>query len=439
MNALETLIGQFQERPLPDLTTRDIVLPEVPNTASVLVGMRRSGKTYLLFQEMKRLVESGVDKRRMLYLNLEDDRLGRPTLETLSEALETFYRHEPQAREAGAFLFFDEIQVVDGWSRFARRVLDTEEARLFVSGSSAKLLSTEVATEFRGRGAAVEVLPFSFQESARHVGIAFGDEPVGPRRRSLLEAHLDRYLEVGGFPAVQGLEYPERVRTLQDYVELVVVRDVIERHGGASPSSARWFALSLLRQTGSLFSVNKTYQSMRSLGIEVGKNTLHALLDHLTDAYLVSPVSAFRVSHSERVRLPRKIYAIDPGLALAVSVAAAENVGARLETAVYVELRRRLGRLRDGAISYYVTQSGHEVDFVIGDVEAGTSRELVQVCAEPGSEATLLRETRALGEAMSELGLGSATMVSLRAEDSIGIGPGTVEIVPAWKWFAGIT
>ncbi len=436
MSAIETLIGEFYERPLPAFTPRDIVMPELPNAAKVLIGMRRSGKTYLLFQEMDRIIESGVDKHHILYLNLEDDRLEQPSLATLDEALETFYRIHPDARSEGAYLFFDEIQVVPDWSRFARRVLDTEEAQLYLTGSSAKLLSTEVATEFRGRGSAVEVLPFSYRESARHAGESIPEVPVGSRVRSRLEAHMVDYLQVGGFPAVQDLGFAERVRTLQDYVELVVVRDVIERHGGASPQASRWFALSLLRQSGSLFSVNKTYNTMRSQGIEIGKNSLHALLGHLSDAYLVATVSVFKVSHAERLRAPRKIYAIDPGLAFATSVVAAENVGARLETAVYLEIRRRMGRLREGSISYYVTNGGHEVDFVVGDSGAGEPRQLVQVCADPTDAQTKEREVRALAEAMDELGLAQAAVVTLHTEESVEVPAGMIEFVPAWKWLA---
>lgn len=438
MPTVDALIAEFQERPLPEYTPRDLRLPDIRDMAAVAIGMRRSGKTYLLFQEIDRLMAEGVAKRRILYINLEDDRLGQTTLETLDRILQAYYRFAPEAREQGAFLFFDEIQTVPGWSRFARRVLDTEAARLYLSGSSAKLLSTEVATEFRGRGASVEVLPFSFAESARHSGIDVPSSTPGPRLRSKLEAHFRRYLEAGGFPALQDVEYGERIRTLQDYVELVVVRDVVERHGLTNLSAARSFALSLIRATGGLFSVNKTYRILRSQGVEVGKNTLHALLDHLADAYLVFPVSIFRVSHHERRRLPRKIYAVDPGLALATSVAAAQNVGARLETAVHVELRRRLGRLREGTLSYHLTARGHEVDFVVGDVETGHARELIQVCADLSDESTLERETRALAEGMRELGLRTSTIVTLTRDAEIQTPEGAVRIIPAWRWMLGL-
>ena len=437
MDLIETLIGDFHERPLPALTEREIVLPTVPDKAVVVIGMRRSGKTFTLFQEMERLLRDGLDKRHILYLNLEDDRLGEPDLSTLDRVLETYYRMNPEARSSGAHLFFDEIQTVEGWARFGRRVLDTESARLFVSGSSAKLLSTEVSTEFRGRGYAVEVLPFSFRESVRHAEIELPASTPGARKRSQLENHLRSYLEVGGFPEVQGLDVRVRIQILQDYVELVLLRDVIERHRITNVPATRAFAAGLLQNTGNLFSVNKAYRDMKSRGIDVGKDTLYGLLDILEDSYLAFNVSVFRSSHRARQAVPKKVYAVDPGLALAVSHVAAEDLGARLETAVYLELRRRFGRAREGTISYYVTSSGREVDFVMGDPEVSVGRSLFQVCADISDEETRDREVRGLREAMAELGLREATIVTLDTSEELTVDEGVIQITPAWAWMSG--
>ena len=197
---------------------------------------------------------------------------------------------DPSAREQGAFLFFDGIQAVPGWSRFLRRVLDAERVRVYVSGSSAKLLSREVSTELRGRGHAVEMLPFSFGETVRHAGVALPSSLPGAQMRSRLEALFSRYLDVGGFPAVQELDEPTRVQTLQDYVELVLLRDIIERHRMSNVVAARSFVRAVLQSSARLFTVNKTHHALRSQGIEVGKDTLHALLGHLEDAFLAFAV-----------------------------------------------------------------------------------------------------------------------------------------------------
>jgi predicted AAA+ superfamily ATPase len=434
---LKPLVAGWLERPLPELTRRDVSMPEVPGKADVVIGMRRSGKTYALYQEMHRLVAAGVPRRHILHVNLEDDRLQAVDATVLGEILEVFYSQSPDARTSGAYLFFDEVQVVPGWSRFARRVLDTESARLFVSGSSAKMLSTEVATEFRGRGFAVELLPFSFRESLRHAGVEAPVTEPGPSRRSDLEARFNDYLRCGGFPEAQGLEPDKRIQLLQDYVELVLVRDVVERHDRANVAAVRAFAGALLRSSGKTLSVNRLYRDLRSRGIAVGKDSLYLLVDDLADAFLAFPVEVFRISQRAREVTPKKAYAIDPGLAYAVSHALAEDVGARLETAVYLECRRRLGRVRHGAISYYVTKRGHEVDFVLGSVDEPYVAELVQVCASLDSPQTRARELRGLEEAMTELEVDRATIVTLREAESLTTGAGTVDVVPAWRWFLG--
>ena len=435
MFPIEDLIADAQTRALPSFTRRDLTMTASPGQARVLIGMRRVGKTFACFQEMDRLVRSGVDRRRILYLNLEDDRLGLPTPDLLGTLLDTFARMYPAAREDGAFLFLDEIQAVPGWARFARRVLDTERVRLHITGSSAKMLSTDVATEFRGRGLAVDVWPFSFGEFARHLGEAAADaRHPGAADRSKLEALFLRYLRTGGFPGVAAMDERERVQTLQDYVELVVVRDTVERHRLTNVPAVRAFILALVQSTGRLFSVNKIYLDLKSRGVEVGKDLLHAVLGHTADACLAFTVGRFSRSVRERAVRPRKVYAIDPGLAGAVSLATARDTGARLETAVYLELRRRLGRARDDAISYYVTRGGHEVDFLVGDPEQGEATAMTQVCAELSDKTTRERELRALDEAMTELRLNTATLVTLHETGEEKLPGGTVEIVPAWRW-----
>ncbi|MHB8924038.1 MAG: ATP-binding protein [Coriobacteriia bacterium] len=438
MNALEQLIVDFRERPLPLVSPRLTPLPEASDMARVIIGMRRSGKTYLLFLEMQRLVDSGVDRSRMLYVNFEDDRLYPLGSDVLDRTLETFYRMNPAARSQGAYLFFDEIQVVDGWSRFARRVLDTESATVYVSGSSAKMLSTEVATEFRGRGFAIELLPLSFAEALLYAGKELPAGQPGARARSELAAAMADYLAIGGFPDVQRLVEAERIQTLQDYVQLVLLRDIIDRHQIKNAHAVRYFALALLQSSGSRTSVNKLAGDLKSRGVAVGKDTLYDLLDHLTDAFLLFTIPIFDRSLRVREANPRKTYAVDPGLAFAVSPAGSSNLGARLENAVYLELRRRVRGTRDGAISYYSTEADHEVDFVVGDPEIGQPVQLLQVCVDMSAPGTRDREVRALTDAMRETGLPESTIVTLHQSEEIAVDAGVIHVVPAWAWMLGM-
>jgi len=431
------LLHDFWERPLPALTPRDIRLIGRREKADVLIGMRRAGKTYRLYQEISELLEAGVAKRHMMYLNFEDDRLGGLPLQAdlLSDAVETFYRLSPEARSDTAYMFLDEIQRVSGWSRVARRLLDTERIRLCVTGSSSKLLSTEVSTEFRGRGFASEVLPYSFLEAVRHAGMELPTEMPGARVRSHLEARFDRYLDVGGFPEVQTYEEQDRIQTLQDYVELVLLRDIVERHHITNVHAVRALAHGAISSTGSLFSVHKVYRDLTSRGIDVGKSTLYALMDHFADAFLLFTVPVFRRSLRARQTTPKKVYAVDPGLARALSHIADENLGARLETAVYLELRRRSRDRRSGHLSYYRTSAGHEIDFVLGDDGGRRVAALIQVCADLSNADTRRRELRALDEAMHETGTSSAQVITLREFGTEETPTGKVTLVPAWQWF----
>jgi predicted AAA+ superfamily ATPase len=434
MNNLEKLITENRERPLPNVKRREVSLADVPGMASVLIGMRRSGKTFRLYQEIQTLRTSGVPLNRILYVNFEDDRLYPLEQGLMNKLLEAFYRLAPEARSNEAYMFLDEVQSVEGWARFARRVLDTENVRLFVTGSSAKLLSSEVATEFRGRGCTTELLPLSFREFLVFRGMIPPESVPGAHVRSTLEAALVEYLQTGGFPAVQTLDENRCVQVLQDYVELVLLRDIIERHGISNAHATRSFALTLLQHAGGRMSVHKTYNDLRSRGISIGKDSLYSLLNHFTDAFLLFTISIFSRSVRVRQSNPRKIYAVDPGLAYSVAPAGAANLGARLENAVYLELRRKNVMQRQGVISYYMTNDGHEVDFVIGDSDMGTANRLVQVCADISNETTRTREVRALSEAMKEMNLSEAQIVTMNESDEIEVVGGLIKVIPAWAW-----
>ncbi len=435
MPELDYIIAESWDAPVPELTPRRAEIPSAARKAAVIIGMRRSGKTYRMLQEIGRLVSTGTDRRDILYVNLEDDRLQPAGPELLGSLLEVFYRTNPEARTRGAHLLFDEIQTVPDWPRFVRRVLDTETAHVILSGSSAKLLHTEVATELRGRGLTVELFPFSFAE---HLAARGEEVPepavVGARRRSTLQAACLDYLSVGGFPEVRDMSLAVRLQTLQDYVELVLVRDVVERHGMHNVAATRAFARLLLQSPAQSFSVNKAYADLRSRGLSVSKDTLHALLDHFQDAYLVFAIPVFDRSVRVQATNPRKLYAIDPGLAAAMSHVTATDLGARLENAVFLKLRRRHGRLLRGEVCYYLTKSGREVDFVVGDVFEQKAGRLVQSCVSLADPTTREREVRALREALQETGLESGEIVTLGDGETIETEAGTIHVVPAWRW-----
>lgn len=395
-SVLEQRLSDALAAPLEAATLRDIRIPAIPGKAVAVIGVRRAGKTTFLRQQLARRLKAGAPREGLLLLGLEDDRLvGMGTAE-LDWVVEEYFRRHPRLRGTGQVtLCLDEIQVVPGWERFVRRLLDTERMELLLSGSSAKLLSREVATSLRGRGIEVLVHPFSFREVLRHSG----HEPVrawgewDAASRSSMDARLRDYLETGGFPEAQGLETRDRLVLLRGYVDVMTLRDVIERHAVSNPTALLWLQRHLLSSPGGAFSVNRVFGALQSQGVRVGKDTLHEYLDHLTDAFLVRTLWMHSASDRQRTVNPRKVYPVDPGLIPLYERSGRAHRGQALETAVLLELERRSWTVE------YLRTPGGEVDFFA--TRPGSDPLVIQVAADTSSPDTLGRELRGLAEGLA--------------------------------------
>lgn len=313
-----------------------------------------------------------------------------------------------------------------------RRLLDSHDTNLFVSGSSAKLLSREVHTSLRGRAMEVLVHPFSFREALRHAGVEPADwGRLGTSERGGIDAALRRYLTVGGFPEAQGAELRDRIPLLKGYVDVMVLRDVIERHGVSNVEALRRLQRHLLASPAAPFSVAKFHRDLRSQGIAVAEETLHALLAHLEDAFMVRLVSMHTPSERQRARNPRKSYPIDPGLISVYERAGRENLGRSLETAVLLELDRRqyeTGWVRVG--------EGYEVDFY-AEGRAGGEPLLIQVALDTSEEKTWAREIRSLQAAAEAYPEARPLLLTLDPSPPAQPLPGRLEWVAASEWLLG--
>ena len=414
---------------IPELTRRDVWLPSVPNKAIAVIGMRRAGKTSLLWQIVADRLAHGTPREGLLYFSFEDERLAGLQAKDLDLLVEEYYRLYPEWRDQRRATFFlDEIQIVPGWEVFARRLLDSEKVDLFLSGSSARMLSQEVATSMRGRAMEAVVLPFSFREYLRHAG----EEPVGspeysPKaERSLLDKRLLIYLEQGGFPEAQGLDARNRVVLLSGYVDVVLLRDIVERHGISQPLVLRWMVRQLLGNAACTFSINKFHIDLKSQGIAVGKDTLHMYLDYLEDAFLLRTITIATDSERRRRVNPRKVYPIDTGLIPIFDRSGKANLGHALETAVFLELVRR-----GAEVAYVRTANGFEVDFYVRSL-AGREQ-LIQVCASIDQPATLAREIRALQDATADFPRADLLLVTLDQPALFDI-PEGITVIAARDW-----
>ncbi len=422
---LDLLIDDFHERALPELLPRERTMSWQVGKANVVIGMRRSGKTWFCYQKMKDLIAKGLDKERILYFNFEDERLLPFSTADFQLILETYYRKYPAFKEKRCYLFLDEVQRIEGWDKYVRRLLDAEDLHICITGSSSKLLSTEIATSLRGRSLTTEIFPFSFREYAEYRDVQLGEAPkYGSKLRAVLQNHLGEYLRIGGFPEVQRYDDELRRQVLMNYVDVVILRDVVERHRVSNVGALRALIKHVMSAPATRFSVNKFYNTLRSQGLTCTKNDLYDFMDYLTDAFLIYKIPIY--ARSERVRRvnPQKAYAVDTGLLEAMSSSMTEDRGAILENLVYMHLRSQ-----GASPDYYVTKEGAEVDFAVMDVKK--RRRLIQVCWDINDVETRRRELSALSMAMKELDVKRGTIVTWLDEGEEGEG---IEIVPAWKW-----
>ncbi len=417
----------------PPLTRRDVRLPGIPRKARAVVGMRRAGKTCFLHQCLADRRAAGAPREAQIYFSFEDERLAGLEAAQLSWVLEEYYTRCPQFRDRRQVtFFFDEIQVVPGWETFVRRILDSEKVEVFVSGSSAKMLSREVATALRGRATETVIYPFSYREVLGHQGIEAPEDSkfVPKAQRSRLERAFLDYLASGGFPEAQGLSAGDRVNLLQGYVDACVFRDVVERHGVTNVVALRRLVRQLLGAAGGRFSVNKFYNDLRSQGVAVSKDSLHEMLAHLEDAFLVRRVPLATDSERRRQVNPAKAYPVDPALIAAFDRSGKANLGHALETAVLLELERR-----DCGASYVDTPGGFEVDFLSREPDG--KRTLVQVSADLSDKSVRDREFRALADALPSHRGAKALLLTLTGTDvqlARADAPAGVTVRAAWEW-----
>lgn len=429
---IQGLIREFYDWEIPRPVSRAVSFPVLPSSVRkvhVLMGMRRSGKTWILYQKMHELLDAGLDRRKILYLNFENDRLEGFTSKDFQLILDAYFDSNPDLiKNDDLAFFFDEIHLIPGWEKFLRRLIDQEKMQLYVTGSSATMLSSEIATTLRGRGWAQEVFPCSFREYALFKKWDI-DRTLTTKRASEQRRLAKEYLFWGGFPESVFLSNELHSMLLQDYMNTVVFRDVVERHSLDQVHQVRLFFMHVLRQLAAPLSVNKLFNKIKSLGHSIGKNSLYEYLSYFEEAYALFCVPIYDFSEQVRQVNPKKVYAVDPGIITAYSVKPEFEYAARLENAVFCALRRSCKQ-----IFYYRTKKHHEVDFVT--LSERGEMQLYQVCHDMSHPDTRERETQALQLAMKELGLLQSFLITDDYEETLEVDSHHIHCIPFWKWAA---
>jgi hypothetical protein len=376
---------------------------------------------------IERLLNGGVSRENILYLNFFDDRLHNLRQDSLGLITEAYYSLYPEKKNTETvYCFFDEVQAVPGWESFVDRLMRTERCEVYLTGSSAQMLSREIATQMRGRALSWELFPFSFREFLSYKGIECHGT-MSTKKRLLVQKAFEEYWETGGFPEVAGLGRQMRIRIHQEYFHAILFRDLIERHDVSHPKAVTDLAHRLVDNTASLYSVNNLTGYLKSLGHKAPKSAVADFLEWFEDAFFLFTARIFDASLARSNTNPKKIYCVDHALVTSVSSGILVNSGHLLENLVFIALRRL-----HPEIYYYKTKGGREVDFVVP--MRNRARVLVQVCESLAEPQTKKREMAALIEAMAELNLKSGTIVTRNEDARIDTGRGTIEVVQAWRF-----
>jgi uncharacterized protein len=428
---IRSILLEFQQRDLPKLILRDISPPHSPpdvKKAWVLIGMRRSGKTWTAYQQMLLRQNSGLPKNTNLYINFEDDRLIGFEARDFQTILDIYFELFPQnINHPNLFFCFDEIQGIVGWEKFIRRLLDTETMQLCITGSSAAMLSKELGTALGGRAWTQEIFPFSFSEFLSFHNLSF-DSHATSKTQSLIKHLAGEYLLYGGFPEVVLGPKELHAPLIQGYMDAVVLRDIAQRHEIKNVDILQKFLVWILRQLATPLSITKVYNSLKSFGLQLGKNSLFEYFQHFEDAYAILSVPFFSLSEKTRLVNPKKVYAVDPGIITAYSIKNGFERSSRFENAVFMHLRRTFSH-----ICYYKTKKQKkEIDFVV--TKPNGEILLFQACVEMNLEKTREREISALCEACNEFGLSHGTIITEDAEEEIHKEGKIISCIPYWKW-----
>lgn len=390
-------------------------LPKL-NKVIVFYGVRRSGKTYVLFDIFKR------HKDYALYIDFEDERLIEFEAKDFQKLKEAFLELKPALIGKEIFFLFDEVQNVKGWERFSRRVVERENVKVFVTGSSSKMMPKEFHTSLRGRSWDIEISPFSFREYLGIKNIDVNDKTlVYSQKKALVKKFFSEYLKWGGFPEVSflGSEFEKR-KVIKEYLEAMFFKDLVERFNISNITLLDSLKDKIFSSFSLKLSLTTFYKQYRNK-FPFSKDSLFLYSKHLLESMLIFEVKKFSESTYKRLRNPAKIYLVDTGIARRVT---SNDLGRLLENVVFLELKRRSDEI------FYFEQKG-ECDFIIKENNGRWCAYQVTLDLNEENES---REIGGLLEACEFLGIKEGVILSYDEETRRKIQGIEVNIIPVWKW-----
>ncbi len=416
----------WKEMELPEVIDRKITLDLDADKIIVIAGVRRSGKTSLMFQHIKELMRRKVGKDNIIYVNFENERL-IATKATDMDNLMVAHSQIFNPVEGTVYLFLDEIQNVENWDKWIRKIYDTKKYRIIITGSSSQLLSSEIATALAGRNLSYTVYPFSFSEMLKSRGISTEISSIKfSSKKGIVLKALDEFLEYGSFPEVMLSNDPTRkMDLLSSYFDAIFFRDIIKRYNLRETGALNIFLKILASNYSTYFSSTKAQNYFNSMGFKISRVTILNFLEYSKSVFFAETLEQYLKSPRKRFARQVKSYIVDIGLSRLFTEI---DKGRALENAVFIELLRR--RKASDNIYYLKLKSGKEIDFIIG----WKPTKLIQVCYKLSSIDVKERETLALVEAAKALKLKEGTIITYDYSSSEVIDGIKILYLPFWEW-----
>ena len=422
----QSVIALHQEELPLRLKDRKQHLPINKDCIVTVTGIRRCGKSSLLSLTVNRLLQSGVRPEQILYIGFDDERFVSMQTADFDEILQAYREMYPTQPLKDVYMFFDEIQLIEGWELFVLRVFKNYCKHIYITGSTAKMLSGEMASALRGWPDEYREYPLSFDEY-----IDFKDVKANRFTEdgaAVLASEFKHYCKEGGFPQVVLADVAtEKIKILQSYFNTMLFRDMIEHYGiSASPSVVRYFLKRVMNNITKPTSVNNIYNELKSQGMRVSKDSLYQWLDYACNIFLLRKVPKYTKSIVKQNLSPAKYYIADFAMRNAILLPQSDDEGKALENIVYMALERDLGE--EDQVFYF--NETVECDFVV--VKADHVEQLIQVCWQL-DDNNLSREVEGLVAASSYTGCKNCTIVTCNQQRTIDHDGLSIDVVPVWK------
>ncbi len=431
---LKVVITEFHEEELPQLIEREIDIDLKTKKIIALFGPRRAGKTYCFYGIIKKLISQGLEKDRVLYINFEDDRILPFSVSDFESLLEAYYELYPKNKGKEIRFFFDEIQNVKGWETAVRRIGDREKSRIFLTGSSSKLLGREIATSLRGRTISYEILPFSFEEALAAKGVSAGGDIFYSKKRFEVKNFLSEYMKFGGFPEVvlEGND-TTKIRILQEYMSAIFFRDLVERFSIKNRVLMEEMIRYLVSNISNYFSLSGFYNLAKEKH-GLTKKTIIDYASHLSSIDFVFFLNKYSSTLKEQMRNPRKTYIIDVGFRTASGFYISEDYGRVAENIVFLHLKRM--QTQNPLMEIFYWKDGKsEVDFFVK--EGARVSQAIQVCWDISKPETKAREVGGLLSCLESSKLKKGIIITGDFDGKEIHGKKTIFFISLWKFLLG--